>query len=79
MWLYGMSLGHYVIVIAFHLIGSGDGIVGLMALHINVHAHDMTVQLYHDMQAVKKSYTQLKGVFYVRILSGLNEMKQLIL
>ena len=72
MWLHGMSLGHYVIVIAFHLIGSGDGIVGLMALHINVHAHYMTVQLYHDMQAVKKSYTQLKGVFYVRILSGLN-------
>ena len=72
MWLYGMSLGHYVIVIAFHLIGSGDGIVGLMALHINVHAHYRTVQLYHDMQAVKKSYTQLKGVFYVRILSGLN-------
>ena len=25
--IYGMSLGHYVIVIAFHLIGSGDGIV----------------------------------------------------
>ena len=60
MWLYGMSLGHYVIVIAFRLIGSGDGIVGLMALHINVHAQYMTVQLYHDMQAVNKSYTQLK-------------------
>ena len=73
MWLYGMSLGHYVIVIAFHLIGSGDGIVGLMALHINVHAHYYDSQLYHDMQAVNKSYsTQLKGVFYVRILSGLN-------
>ena len=25
--VYGMSLGHHVIVIAFHLIGSGDGIV----------------------------------------------------
>ena len=58
----GMSLGHHVIVMAFHLIGSGDGIVGLMALHIKHHTHKMTVQLYIDLQAVKKSYfnTQLK-------------------
>ena len=61
MWLHGMSLGHYVIVIAFHLIGSGDGIVGLMALHINVHAQYHDSQLYHDIQAVNMSYsTQLK-------------------
>ena len=56
MWLYGMSLGHYVIVIAFHLIGSGDGIVGLMALHINVHTHNIVSQLWYDKQAVNKNF-----------------------
>ena len=59
-----MSLGHHAIIMAFHLIGSGDGIVGLMALHIKHHTHEMTVQLYIDLQAVKKSLYSTQVVMY---------------
>ena len=41
--MYGMSLGHHVIVTASPLIGSGDGVVVLMALDIKAHAHKGTV------------------------------------
>lgn len=57
-WNVIRSLCH---VIAFHQIESSDGIVRLMALHINVHALYYDSQLYHDRSWVQTQRSALLG------------------